>query len=138
MQLHHPNIVRLADHYSSPRHLYIVMELLTGGELLQSLIKKKRFNEEMAANYMKQIAKGLSYMHAQGVVHRDLKADNILLENKKDDAKIKICDFGLSRDKTVDKARSMRTACGTPGYGMCVCVCVCTYSHVHYVRYFIL
>merc|ERR1712130_399755 len=115
-KLHHPNIVTLVDYIFTPRHLYIVLELLNGGELFERLQKKKKFNEQMAANITLQIANALSYMHSKGVVHRDLKPENILYENKSADAKIKISDFGLSRDKTVDEKRPLKTSCGTPGY----------------------
>jgi len=55
-------------------------------------------------------------MHSKGVVHRDLKPENILYENKSDGAKIKISDFGLSRDVSIQNARPLKTSCGTPGY----------------------
>eukprot|EP01084_Bolivina_argentea_P001969 3635_1 len=80
-KLHHPNIVTLIDYIFTPRHLYIVLELLSGGELFERLQKQKKFNEGMAAGITKQIADALSYMHSHGVVHRDLKPENILYES---------------------------------------------------------
>eukprot|EP01083_Nonionella_stella_P012183 34572_1 len=112
-RLDHPNIVHLVDYIFTPRHLYIVLECLSGGELFDRLQKKKRFTERMAANITKQIGSGLAYLHEKGIVHRDLKPENLIYEHDGDDANIKISDFGLSRDT---RKRALKTSCGTPGY----------------------
>ena len=114
--MHHPNIVTIIDYITTPRHLYIVLELLSGGELFERLQKQKKFNERMAANITKQIADALAYMHGVGVVHRDLKPENIIYSDRSEDAKIKISDFGLSRDTSGKGDRPLKTSCGTPGY----------------------
>ena len=106
----------LIDYIFTPRHLYIVLELLDGGELFERLQRKKKFTERMAASITRQIADALHYMHSKGVVHRDLKPENILYENKTEAARIKISDFGLSRDISIQNARPLKTSCGTPGY----------------------
>ena len=115
-KLNHPNIVGFSTIIQTPRHLYIVLELLTGGELFDRIIQKGKFTETEAANIAKQIADALCYLHENGIVHRDLKPENIIYENKSDNAKIKITDFGLGRDLSDTPNGSMKTACGTPGY----------------------
>ncbi len=94
----HPNVVRLLDHFENSEFIFIVMEYLSGGDLGNYLqVKNFQFNEKRAAEIMFQIANGLNYLHAYGVLHRDLKPDNIMLSNSSDNAIIKIMDFGLSK-----------------------------------------
>lgn len=115
-QCYHPNIVRLVDFIDTPRHLYIVLEILTGGELFDRIIARGKFTEHQAADITKQLADALAYLHRNGIVHRDLKPENILYEGKNINSRIKITDFGLSRDTTRNPNKALKTACGTPGY----------------------
>lgn len=71
----HDNIVTLVDAMSDPYHFYIVLELLKGGELLQTLRKMVKFTEFQAAEIMSQLVKAVSHIHSKGVVHRDLKPE---------------------------------------------------------------
>lgn len=94
----HPNIVRLLDHFENTEYIFIVMELVAGGNLGNYLINKKfRLTEARAAEIMYQIGEGINYLHHYGIVHRDLKPDNILLTESSDKGQIKIMDFGLSK-----------------------------------------
>jgi Ca2+-binding EF-hand superfamily protein len=94
----HPNVVRLLDHFENSEFIFIVMEYLSGGDLGNHLqVKKFQFTEKRAAEIMYQIGCGLNYLHHYGVLHRDLKPDNIMLSDKTDKATIKIMDFGLSK-----------------------------------------
>jgi serine/threonine protein kinase len=114
-QVRHPNVIRFFDIFESKRHLFLVMELLEGGELYDRIVKKKRFTETDACRIIKQIVDAISYLHKKNIVHRDLKPENILFDTDKDDANVKITDFGLS--KFWDPNKSMlRTVCGSPGY----------------------
>lgn len=88
--LDHPNIVKIFEYFINVNSLYIVTDILTGGDMFDILISEKRFKEGRTASYMKQLLSAVGYMHAQGVVHRDLKPENILCEGKK----ITIIDFG--------------------------------------------
>jgi calcium-dependent protein kinase len=91
--LDHPNIVRLQEVYQTPQYLFLVMDLFTGGSLLESY----RFRSEAdAARITRDIVNGVRYCHQQGIAHRDLKLDNVLLESDAADARIKLVDFGLS------------------------------------------
>ncbi len=95
---HHPNVVRLLDHFENAEYIFIVMEYLSGGSL-KNYLNKKRFNfsEKRAAEIIFQIGLGIQYLHQYGIVHRDLKPDNIMLTENENMSQIKIMDFGLSK-----------------------------------------
>ena len=101
-ELDHPNIIKIFEYYLDNKNHYIITELLTGGELYETIIKSHRFNEKKAAFIMKQILSALNYLHSKGIVHRDIKPENILVQNidkkksKTDEIYIKIIDFGAS------------------------------------------
>lgn len=110
----HPNIVQLVQCFDTPSMFYMVMEVMSGGEMFERIIEKSKFSEEEAANVIRKIASALSYCHARGIVHRDLKPENLLFKDPTDTADIKIADFGLA--KLLRGTDHMVTACGTPGY----------------------
>ena len=95
---HHPNIVRLLDHFENAEYIFIVMEYLSGGSL-SNYLKKNKYNlsDKKILKIIYQIGLGLQYLHQYGIVHRDLKPDNIMLSEKEDMNQIKIMDFGLSK-----------------------------------------
>ena len=109
--LDHPNIIKVFEFFQDERHFYIVTELCTGGELFDRIIKKHRFGEKEAADTMHQILSAVVYCHENNIVHRDLKPENILLESSKEDAPIKVIDFGTSRE--FDKNSKMIQRLGT-------------------------
>jgi len=109
----HPNIVRMHSIFDTPEHLFIVMDLMEGGELYEEIIQRSVFSEKEAAIIVKQLLDALVYLHAQGIVHRDLKLENLLL-SKKGELDVKLADFGLSR--LFKPGGQMYTACGTPFY----------------------
>ena len=94
----HPNIVALRDVFETEDYWYLVMELVTGGELFERLVKKGPYSEKEASRLMSQMAEAIAWLHSQGVCHRDLKPENLLLSQPQGDEEIslKICDFGLS------------------------------------------
>ncbi|CAF0921527.1 unnamed protein product [Brachionus calyciflorus] len=112
-KLKHPNIVELLDTFEDDQFVYLIMELVTGGELFDRIVAKGSYTERDASKLIKQIMEAVDYMHDQGIVHRDLKPENLLYESPDEDSIIKVSDFGLS--KGID-SRMMMTACGTPGY----------------------
>ncbi|KAK6029071.1 kinase domain protein [Ostertagia ostertagi] len=93
----HINIVRLIDVHSDPLHYYIVMELLTGQELLKRLRKLEKFTEAEAADIMRQLVSAVGFLHAKRIVHRDLKPENILFESEDSSARLRLVDFGFAR-----------------------------------------
>ncbi|XP_023168776.1 calcium/calmodulin-dependent protein kinase type 1 isoform X2 [Drosophila hydei] len=112
-RLTHPNIVQLLETYEDKAKVYLVMELVTGGELFDRIVEKGSYTEKDASHLIRQILEAVDYMHEQGVVHRDLKPENLLYYSPDDDSKIMISDFGLSK---MEDSGIMATACGTPGY----------------------
>ena len=81
-ELEHPNIIKIFEYYIDDKYHYIITELLTGGELYESILKFQKFNEKKAAYIMKQILSALNYLHSKGIVHRDIKPENILVQNE--------------------------------------------------------
>ena len=110
----HKNVIKLYEIYDEPKHMHLVMELVTGGELFDRIVKKSSYTEFEAAVTIRTLCEALSYLHAKNIVHRDLKPENILYASEADDADIKVADFGLAR--VVSGKDMMKTACGTPGY----------------------
>mmetsp|Transcript_12511 Transcript_12511/g.23232 ORF Transcript_12511/g.23232 Transcript_12511/m.23232 type:complete len:336 (-) Transcript_12511:93-1100(-) len=112
--LEHPNIVKLFETYRSKKNVYLVMELMTGGEMFDRIVAKEHYEEAMARKDLTQIAQALEYCHKNHIVHRDLKPENLLYADATDDSVVKLADFGLA--KMVSEKPLMKTACGTPGY----------------------
>lgn len=112
----HRYVVQLNEVLASSSKIFLVCELITGGELFDKIVEKQRFSENEALFYFRQILEGVAYCHSQGVCHRDLKPENILLDHE---GNVKISDFGLSNlysggdDETL---KLMHTTCGTPNY----------------------
>jgi hypothetical protein len=95
---HHPNIVRLLDHFENAEYIFIVMEYIPGGDLATYMNDNKhKMTEERACSLIYQIALGIKYLHQFGIVHRDLKPENIMLTEANEFGKVKIMDFGLSK-----------------------------------------
>jgi BR serine/threonine kinase len=108
--LDHPHILRLLDILESPRHLYIVVEYASNGELFNFLASHRFLREDIALRFFRQLIYGLDYLHSLGICHRDLKPENILLDEH---LNVKIADFGFARYLKSDLAE---TSCGSPHY----------------------
>ncbi|GAB0494185.1 hypothetical protein MMPV_005475 [Pyropia vietnamensis] len=112
--LRHKNIVRLYEVLTSSKHIYLVMELVTGGELFDIISDRGRLSEAEARTYFQQLVCGIDYCHRRLVYHRDLKPENLMLG---EDGALKIVDFGLSSIKSANSGTELlHTVCGTPHY----------------------
>ena len=111
--LDHPNVVKLFEIYDEGDVLYLVMELMEGGELFDRIVEKESYSEMEAAETIKPIIDSIRYCHENGIIHRDLKPENLLYMTTEQNSIIKISDFGLARFVQNELAT---TACGTPGY----------------------
>ncbi|KZV57042.1 CBL-interacting serine/threonine-protein kinase 7-like [Dorcoceras hygrometricum] len=110
---HHPNILKLHEVMASKSKIYLVMELAPGGELFAKLNRCRRFSESTSRRYFQQLVSALRFCHQNGVVHRDIKPQNLLLDRK---GELKISDFGLSALSEQKRDGLIYTACGTPAY----------------------
>ncbi|XP_068940096.1 calcium/calmodulin-dependent protein kinase type 1 isoform X1 [Petaurus breviceps papuanus] len=113
-KIKHPNIVALDDIYECGGHLYLIMQLVSGGELFDRIVEKGFYTERDASQLICQVLDAVKYLHDMGIVHRDLKPENLLYYSLEEDSKIMISDFGLSKMEVSGSVLS--TACGTPGY----------------------
>ncbi|XP_073686418.1 ribosomal protein S6 kinase alpha-3 isoform X4 [Garra rufa] len=112
----HPNIITLKDVYDDGRSVYLVTELLKGGELLDKILRQKFFSEREASAVLYTITKTVEYLHAQGVVHRDLKPSNILyVDESGNPESIRICDFGFAKQLRAENGLLM-TPCYTANF----------------------
>lgn len=109
--LRHPNILRMYGFFWDLKKIYLILEYAPGGELYKDLQSQpyKRYDEPTAANYIKQMAEALSYLHSKHVIHRDIKPENLLNSS----GTIKIADFGWSIHAPTNKRQ---TLCGTLDY----------------------
>ncbi|XP_072167009.1 calcium/calmodulin-dependent protein kinase type IV-like [Diadema setosum] len=110
----HAHIIKLINIYEDTMNLYIVLELVTGGELFERIVQRGFYSERDAAKCVREICQAVAYLHSNGIVHRDLKPENLLYADMSEEAPLKLADFGLS--KIVDQDVTMKTVCGTPGY----------------------
>jgi len=109
----HPSIIPLHDIIETPTDLYLIMPLVSGGELFDKIVEKGFYCERDASTVIKNVIHAIQYLHEQKIAHRDLKPENLLLMAG-DDTKVMISDFGLSR--ILGDTSFAFTACGTPYY----------------------
>ena len=136
-QLHHPSIVALFYVYHLPHKLFLVMEYLKGGELLNMVSDRRAYSEGDAVIIVRQVIDAVAYIHACNVIHRDLKPENLIMQDHSRDSRIKIVDFGLcmlTEDAVQMQggggvaASGKLTMCGTRGYVSPEVVRECRYS----------
>lgn len=109
----HPNILRIHEVMATRTRIYLVMELAAGGELFSRIVRRGRFTEPAARRYFQQLVSALNYCHENGVAHRDVKPQNLLLDHK---GNLKVSDFGLSALPEQLRDGLLHTACGTPAF----------------------
>jgi len=103
----------LKEYFEENNKVYLLTELLTGGELLDAVLEKGHYSEGDARLCFMKLLEGLAYLHTKKIAHRDLKLENLLLDRKDDISTVKIADFGLAKRAAES---TMETICGTPQY----------------------
>ena len=129
-KMNHPFIINMHFSFQDNEHLYIAMDLLTGGDLRYQLCLKKKFSESQTKFFLACIILSLEYIHSNNIIHRDLKPENLVLDSK---GYVKLTDFGIA--KFYEKENKKETS-GTPGY-MAPEV-MCGQNHTIAVDYFAL
>ncbi|OAY55656.1 CBL-interacting serine/threonine-protein kinase 7 [Manihot esculenta] len=110
---HHPNILKIHEVMATRTKIYLVIELALGGELFSKVLHRVKLKESKARRYFQQLVSALHFCHQNGVTHRDLKPQNLLLD---ENGNIKVSDFGLSALAEAQKGDVLQTACGTPAF----------------------
>jgi RAC serine/threonine-protein kinase len=111
--VNHPFIVGLNMAFQTPDQLFFVLDYCAGGELFFHLGKVGRFTEERAKFYAAQIILALEYVHSLDIVYRDLKPENVLIDQL---GNVRLTDFGLSKEGVSDHSTGANSFCGTPEY----------------------
>jgi calcium/calmodulin-dependent protein kinase I len=106
-------VLKIFEIFDEDDCIYLVLELLAGGELFDRIVEKESYSEKEAAETIRPLVDALRYCHQLGIIHRDLKPENLLYQTEDDSSIIKITDFGLARFVQNELAT---TACGTPNY----------------------
>lgn len=110
-QLHHPHVTQMYEVITTESSIWIVTELCSGGELFDYLAEKGRLTEDESKFLFGQLCLAVAYIHEKGIVHRDLKLENVLLDER---CRVKLGDFGFTRE--FERGVLMETFCGTTGY----------------------
>ncbi|CAG0889192.1 unnamed protein product [Darwinula stevensoni] len=112
--LSHPCIIQILDVIDTERRVYIILELVEGGELFDRVKDSGKLPESLAKLLFYQMVIAIKHLHDNGITHRDLKPENVLLASTESETLIKVTDFGLS--KFIGETSMMKTFCGTPHY----------------------
>lgn len=117
----HPNICGLQEHFNLGEHYYLVLDLIEGGELFDNLMSNGGYSEADAARLVREVASALAFLHGIGVVHADLKPENLMLSTPhREDAVVKLVDFGsaeiMNEDDDKHINRDSGTVMFTPAY----------------------
>jgi len=107
-------VTRLYDVFEEPSRTFLIMEQMTGGDLLDKLEERSRYSVREARRVSRTLLEALRYCHKRSIAHRDIKPENILLVHRDDDYSIKLADFGCA--KRITKPYCFKTLCGSPGY----------------------
>ncbi|XP_028425803.1 serine/threonine-protein kinase H1-like [Perca flavescens] len=127
----HSNVIQLIEVFQFPQRVYMVLELATGGELLERVVCRGHFTERDATQALRMVLAGVGYLHNLGITHRDLKPENLLYYHPGNDSRLLVTDFGLATfggtgsevsasdrmgDHRAERTWSLKTTCGTPEY----------------------
>lgn len=111
----HKNIIQLHEVFETHQYIYLVLEMVSGGNLQDRLNQNQQYSEKQIRGLMKGIFEGIAYIHSKRIMHRDIKPSNILLRTSQDSEEdVCIADFGLATPMDISSYIFYR--CGTPGF----------------------
>lgn len=113
LQINYPFLVSARYTFQNAQKIFLVLDYVSGGDLFNRIREEEYFNESRACLYAAEIALALGYLHKLGYVYRDIKSDNILIDNE---GHLKITDFGLTKNRMKKASDTTTTFCGTPDY----------------------
>ena len=117
-QLSHPRIARMYEAVETPKRMHLIMECLDGGNLCSYVKAKRRLSEEESQRIFYQVLTAIDHLHSVGVTHRDIKLENVLFVDSKDNRDVKLIDFGFST--VCQPGKKLKVFCGTPSCKCCV------------------
>lgn len=109
-----PFIVKLEEIYEEKNEIILVMELMEGDNLYKTIKSTVKLSEQQIYKIFSQILKGLLFLHLNGIMHRDIKPDNIMYSNRDNNSHLKILDFSLANEYL--PGQNFKDSCGTPGF----------------------
>lgn len=113
--LRHPNLPRVTDHFEEDENVYLVMDFIYGKRLDEVITQSKRLSEDQVLDWARQLMEALTYCHEQGVIHRDVKPQNVIITSR---GQAVLVDFGLAKlvDPDNPRTRTVMRGLGTPEY----------------------
>ncbi|XP_033749264.1 calcium/calmodulin-dependent protein kinase type IV-like [Pecten maximus] len=122
LHIRHPNVIHLTELYETKTHIYLMMELVTGGELFDRIVARGSFSEKDAAEAMRDILRAIKCIHDNGVVHYDVKPENLLYESNKDHSKLKLAPEVFTGNDSKKPTAVDMWSCGVIAY---ILLCGC-------------
>ena len=113
-RLDQENIIKFYEAHENESYIHLIVEVLKGGELFDRVADNGAFIEKDTCLLMKRLLKALSYLHSKGIMHRDLKLENLILKDNDNNYDVKLADFGLAT--LTSQSDQLFKRCGTPGY----------------------
>lgn len=115
-KLNHKNIIKLYEVYETTHSLYLVIELIKGGELMKKIKEKSQYSFLDIQKFMQNFLEALFHIHSNKIMHRDLKPENLLLRTGENIHDLLLVDFGLSSFTNINPNEVLFKRCGTPGF----------------------
>ena len=113
-RLDQENIITLHEVHENESYIHLIVEVLKGGELFDRVAENGAFTEKDTCLLMIKLLNALKYLHSKGIMHRDLKLENLILRDNDNNYDVKLADFGLAA--FVSQSDQLFKRCGTPGY----------------------
>jgi len=115
-KINHKNVIKLFEVYETTNSIYLVIELIKGGELMKKIKEKSQYSFLDIQKFMRNFLDALYHIHSKKIMHRDLKPENLLLRTGDNISDVLLVDFGLSSFTTLNPAEIIFKRCGTPGF----------------------